>query len=63
MECLNFGLIDGVMLGGLSFDYLFYFYGRMEGFCEKRFLIGLVRVGLWMENCLMYNSFFMFYNF
>lgn len=44
------------MSGGLSPDYPFYSYGRMEGFCEKRFPTGPVRVGLRMENCPTYNS-------
>ncbi|XP_068732686.1 collagen triple helix repeat-containing protein 1-like [Montipora capricornis] len=55
-ECPNPGSIDGVMSGGLSPDYPFYSYGRIEGFCEKRFPTGPVRVGLRMENCPTYNS-------
>lgn len=56
VECKTPGPIDAVMSGGLSLDYPFYSYGRIEGFCETRFPSGPVRVGLQMENCPTYAS-------
>lgn len=56
VECKSPGPIDAVMSGGLSLDYPFYSYGRIEGFCETRFPSGPVRVGLQMENCPTYSS-------
>ena len=44
------------MSGGLSLDYPFYSYGRIEGVCETKFPSGPVRVGLQMENCPTYSS-------
>lgn len=56
LECRNPGPIDAVMSGGLSLDYPFYSYGRIEGFCETRFPSGPVRVGLQMANCPAHSS-------
>lgn len=61
-ECNNPGPVDAIMSGGLGRNYPFYSYGRIEGFCERRFSSGLVRIGLQMENCKTFASSTLPYN-
>lgn len=61
-ECNNPGPIDAIVSGGLSRDYPFYSYGRIEGFCERRFSSGPIRIGLQMENCKTFASSLLPYN-